>query len=287
MSEPRLGLVFDDGFASDIEQLGPVLQSVDAPASFAVVPEWVGRDNHLTTDQLRTLTDAGHEIVSHGRRHRYLGVHRLTADADAGDRWLALDEHIFPDSVHEIRAGDTYEVTDGERTERVTIAGSDGVTGDPAVKLETELDGGYAAGEAVCRPTTATIEDEVCGVRADFEALGFDPVSFVFPYDGADPRAWRVASDTYDVLANVAIRSLPNPPTREPTDWRRSYLEVDHQTRPELAAYLDRVVELGGVGLLAGHSDWATVTPARVEWTVRAARERGIEVTTLRDAAGR
>ncbi|WP_136689436.1 polysaccharide deacetylase family protein [Halorhabdus amylolytica] len=53
---------------------------------FAIVPDWLGDANRLTVDQIRTLDIEGHEVLGHGRRHRYLGTHRVTADAAAGDR---------------------------------------------------------------------------------------------------------------------------------------------------------------------------------------------------------
>ncbi|MFB6073905.1 MAG: polysaccharide deacetylase family protein [Haloarculaceae archaeon] len=282
----RLALVFDDGYATDDEQIRPVLREADAPACFAIVPRWLGDDDHLTADELQRLADEGNEVVSHGRHHRFLQAHRLTADAAAGDERLALDAHVFPGEDHGVRAGDTYEVTDGERSETVTVADAAGDEEDPRVELAAPLEGAYAAGEAVCRPSQATIEDEIVGVRAAFADLGYDPDSFVFPYDAADPRAWRLAADTYDAVANAAVRSLPNRPGAEPTDWRRYYLETTHQTRPEVGTYLDALAGTGGVGILAGHSDWDSVPPERVAWTIRAARERGIAVTTLRDAAG-
>ncbi|WP_206424993.1 hypothetical protein [Halosimplex salinum] len=52
----------------------------------------------------------------------------------------------------------------------------------------------------------------------------------------------------------------------------------------EIETYLDSVAECGGLGILAGHTDWETVPPERVGAVVDAARERGIEVTTVGEA---
>lgn len=284
MSDPRLAFVFDDGFASDFGDLRPVFRATDAPATFAIVPDWLGGDNRLTVDQLRTLDAEGHEVLAHGRRHRYLGTHRVTGDAAAGDQRVAVDDHVFPGGYHGVYVGDTYEVIDGEQSETVTLAEKRGTDDEPAMVFESALTCDYAASEAVVRPTMETIEDEILGVREDFAGLGFEPTGFVFPYDATDPRAWDVASEAYDTIANAAVRSLPNPPGTEPTNWRRCYLQTSHQTRPELASYLQTLADRGGVGILAGHSDWPSVTSERVEWAIRAARDRGIEVTTLAEA---
>jgi len=287
MTDPRLTLVFDDGYRSDFDMLRPALAELDAPMTLAIVPGWLGGEDHITADELETLADEGHEVLSHGRRHRYLGTHRVTADASAGDRRVSLDNHVFPDDAHGVYVGDSYEITNGEDAETLTLAEKLGTDDEPIMEFETAISGDYTAGEAVVRPTMDTIEDEIVGVREEFDDLGFDPTGFVFPYDATDPRAWDIATDEYDTIANAAVRSLPNPAGTLPTNWRRYYLQTSHQTRPELAAYLDTLAEQGGVGILAGHSDWESVPEERVTWTVEAARERGIEVTTLHEAADR
>lgn len=280
----RLALVFDDGYATDYEQLRPILREADASACFAVVPAWLGNDDHLTEDQLRTLADEGHEVVSHGRRHRFLQAHELVADAAEGDDRLVLDGHVFPGENHGVAVGDAYELTDGDRSETIDIADTTGTEDDPVVELRDVIEHDYDADETVCRPTLATIEDEIVEVREDFAERDYEPRSFVFPYDAADPRAWRLARQTYDAIPNVAVRSLPNPPGTTPTNWRRYYLETTHLSRPAVATYLDEVAESDGLGILAGHSDWDSVPPERVAWVIDAARERDVELVTLSDA---
>lgn len=285
MSDPCLALVFDDGFASDFEELRPVFREIDAPATFAIVPGWLGEDNRLTVDQLRTLADEGHEVLAHGTRHRFMGTHRVTVAVDAGERAVVVDDHVFPGDDHGVYPGDTYEVTDGDRRETATLAGKRDSEDGPVLVFEEPLDGEYAAGEAVCRLTQEVLEDEILGVREDFRELGFDPTGWVFPYDAADARAYCLAADAYGTIANASIGSLPNPPGTPPTNWRRYYLQTSHLTRPEIASYLETLSAQGGVGVLAGHSDWPSVTPERVRFVIAAARERGIDVTTLRAAA--
>ncbi|MFC7196916.1 hypothetical protein ACFQL4_23440 [Halosimplex aquaticum] len=80
------------------------------------------------------------------------------------------------------------------------------------------------------------------------------------------------------------MRSLPNPPGASPLDLQRYYLETDAMRLAEIETYLDGVAERGGLGILAGHTAWDTVPPERVAAVVDAAHERGIEVTTVREA---
>ncbi|MFC7196914.1 polysaccharide deacetylase family protein [Halosimplex aquaticum] len=44
MSDGRLALTFDDGYATDYEDIYPVLDDRDAPASLAVVADWLGEE---------------------------------------------------------------------------------------------------------------------------------------------------------------------------------------------------------------------------------------------------
>jgi len=283
MPDGQLVLVFDDGYATDYEQLLPVLRAHDAPAAVAVVPEWLGDDDHLTAEQLAALAEAGCEICSHGSRHRYLQAHHLAADVTSGDERLTVAAgHVFPGEEHGVLAGDRYELTDGDRTTTVTLGESLAV-GEAAVTLgvEGEIDAAFDGDEVVVRPTEATLRDEIVGVRSAFDRLGYDPDGFVFPYDAADPRAWALAAETYDVVPNAAVRSLPNRPGTPPTSYQRHYLERSHLRRAEIETYLDSVATQGGLGILAGHTAWETVPPERVAFVIEAARERGIELTTF------
>lgn len=283
MTAGTLALVFDDGYATDYDDVYPVLRERGVPASLAIVPAWLGEDGHLTVDELDELVAAGWEVVAHGRRHRYMEPHHLAADAAAGDRRLALDSgHVFPGGDHGVYPGDTFEVTDGERTETHTLAGKD--EEEPVVTLEDPLSGNFAADEAVLRPTADQIHDEVVGVRGEFAGLGYDPTTFALPYDAGDARVWRAVADEYDALVDATVRSLPNPPGTPPLSLSRYYLETDKLRTVEVEAYLDEVAAGGGLGILAGHTAWETVPPERVGAVVDAARERDIEVTTVRDA---
>ncbi|MEF8853085.1 MAG: polysaccharide deacetylase family protein [Haloarculaceae archaeon] len=283
MTDGRLALVFDDGYAEEYDDLYPVLGERGVPASLAVVPEWLGDDGHLTADELDELVDAGWEVVAHGRRHRYLQAHALAEDAGVGDERLHLDsDHVFPGEDHALYPGDTFEVTDGPTTELHTLAAKG--DGEPVVTLDEPLSAEFAAAETVFRPTAAQVEDEVAGVRGEFEALGYDPTTFALPYDAGDPRVRRAVAGEYDALVNATPRSLPSLPGTPPLALSRYYLETTHMRMVEVETYLDEVAETGGLGVLAGHAAWESVPAERVAAVVDAAHARDVAVTTVRDA---
>jgi len=292
MSDGQLALTFDDGYATDYDEIYPVLDDRDVPASLAIVPGWLGGEGHLSVDRLRELVDEGWEVMAHGRKHRYMQAHHLAVDAAAGEDRLVLDSgSVYADEDHGIYPGDDFEVTDGDRTERVTLAGKGTTGGDgaaeegaPFVRFESALAADFDAEEAVLRPAEGQIRDEIEGSKADLEALGFDPTTFALPYDAGDARVHRVVAEQFDALADAAVRSLPNPPGASPLDLQRYYLETDAMRMVEIEAYLDRVAERGGLGVLAGHTAWETVPPERIATVVDAAHDRGIDVTTVRAA---
>lgn len=207
MTRGRLTLTFDDGFVEDYTDVWPVLRERDVAASLAITPRLLGEPGYLTADQLAELADDGWEVMAHGRRHRYLQAHDLAADAAAGDARLRVDsDHVFPAGNHAVYPGDEFEVTDGTRSERRVIAdkGSDG--DHPVLALETPLSIGFDFEDTVVRPTEEQLRDEIVGVMETLGDLGYDPTTFTFPYDAGDARAWRLVVDTYDALANAAVR---------------------------------------------------------------------------------
>lgn len=123
MTRGKLVLVFDDCSVADRETVRPILQHLAVPAAFAVVPTWLGQEGFLDADDVRALVDDGHEILAHGRRHRYLQPHHLAADAMAGDRTIALQSgDASPNDRGGVLPGDEYELFGGDRREAITVS---------------------------------------------------------------------------------------------------------------------------------------------------------------------
>lgn len=280
----RLVLVFDDGYAEDYTDVWPVLREADAPACFAIVPDWLGEPGHMNATQLAELVDGGCEVAAHGRVHRFLQAHRLSQDVAPGDRRLHLDGgHVFPGDDHGVVPGDRYELRDTTNHERRELT-EKGETGEGAyIEAAEPIEEGFRAGEAVVRPCEGVLRDEVAGAGEDLREMGFEPRTFVLPYDAGDVRAWSAVERRYDALANAAVRSLPNPPGTPLTSLRRHYLETTRLARREIAEYLDAIAQGDALGVLAGHSAWESVPAERVAWVLDAAAERDIEVTTFRE----
>ena len=68
----RVCLTFDDGCATDVLVVAPLLREKGFNATFYVTVNHLGRRGYLTPEQLRDLSDLGFEIGSHSMTHCYL-----------------------------------------------------------------------------------------------------------------------------------------------------------------------------------------------------------------------
>lgn len=81
LPEKPVMITFDDGYASVYEQAFPVLTRFDFKAVIFVPAAFIGKTNdwdvqfanykfrHLSQEQIRALSAAGHEIAAHGMKH--------------------------------------------------------------------------------------------------------------------------------------------------------------------------------------------------------------------------
>lgn len=69
MDGARIGITFDDGNLSDIEEALPVLLDRGLEATFFVCAARIGRPNYLAGSHLVALRDAGMRLGSHGWGH--------------------------------------------------------------------------------------------------------------------------------------------------------------------------------------------------------------------------
>ncbi len=63
-------LSFDDGYDDAYTNVFPLLKKHKFIGSFAIITDFVGRDGYMTWAQIREMSDAGMEIVSHSVSHK-------------------------------------------------------------------------------------------------------------------------------------------------------------------------------------------------------------------------
>lgn len=70
MTRPDARISFDDGYASDVEIALPALKERGLTASFFPLAGYLGAPGHVDAAGVRTLSQAGETIGSHGMQHR-------------------------------------------------------------------------------------------------------------------------------------------------------------------------------------------------------------------------
>jgi peptidoglycan/xylan/chitin deacetylase (PgdA/CDA1 family) len=62
-------LTFDDGYKSQYSNAKPILDKYGFKATFSIVCNYVGRDNRMTWEEIKSLQQEGHDIASHAMNH--------------------------------------------------------------------------------------------------------------------------------------------------------------------------------------------------------------------------
>ena len=100
-TEPMLvSLTFDDNIRDHLLVAAPELEKRGWKGVFAIVTDWVGKENKLSWDEVRELVRRGHEIAVHTRSHQGLG--RL---ADKGKTELVREEIAVARDIIERETG--------------------------------------------------------------------------------------------------------------------------------------------------------------------------------------
>lgn len=276
--------VYDDGPMSDYETAFPVHQEFDAPASTAVVTEWMGRQDFdgsdwMTIEQLDELESAGWEIMSHTTSHTALGEFELVEDAAADDT------RIYPeDRSHGFNHGNDIEITDGDTSVRRTIVNSntDGTGG--YLELDEALGESFSAGEAVERYPDDVMNDFLETSKNTLEDHGLTVDTLLAPYDVVDEWAIEHAKQYYDGIANVNPDSMHNDRDAfDPFDTHRAYF-IEFTDQETIETELDRAARQENIAILGAHSFKEEVTEDRIRETLERVDELDLEVVTFRDA---
>ena len=100
-TEPMLvSLTFDDNIRDHLLVAAPELEKRGWKGVFAIVTDWVGRENKLSWDEVRELVRRGHEIAVHTRSHQGLDIL-----ADEGRMDIVRDEIAVARDIIERKTG--------------------------------------------------------------------------------------------------------------------------------------------------------------------------------------
>lgn len=277
----KLVFSYDDSPDEDYTKTFPVHREEGVPACVAAVSSALGTEGNLSVSNLHEMVDAGWEVVSHTVRHRAVGTLPVTADVKAGD------ERVYEVSNrHGAYSGDRVRIFDGDRHELATVAGQGVDETGEYVRLQEPVETAFDADDTAIRYTDERIRNSLRESKRQLEAYGFDVSNLVLPYGINGRRARELVPQYYGAVANSKWDGNGLNPIEglDPHRLHRVYFRRGQMTIPELERYLDAVAERDVLGLLGGHSAYESFTAERTRKAIRLAKERNIEILTLREA---
>ncbi len=257
----------------------------DVPGCAAVPSAGVGTDGNLSAAQLRELEDNGWEIMSHSVRHRALGAMAVTEDIAPDDRKLYVESNL-----HGKMEGDRLVVNDGSQSATVTVRGRDSDERGEFVTLDSAVGTSFAADDGVTeRYVDEVVRTSLRESRTQLEEYGVTVTNMVMPYGAYGPRTRELAGEYYTAVANGGLAIGGRGQIHRGGDitlphLSRTMFRKGKMTETELAEFLDGVADRSALGILGGHSWHERLPPSRIKTAIRMAKERGIDIVTLRDA---
>ena len=278
----RVVFIYDDSPEEDYTQTFPVHRDEGVPGCIAAVSDRIGHSSWLSPTQLREMEGDGWEIMSHSVRHRALGAIEVTRDIEPGDRKVYVESNF-----HSRVSGDEIVVEDGHRTATFAVAdGGEDASGEYLLS-EKPLRTGFSASDGVTeRYTDDLLRHSLADSKRTLEGFGVDVSAIVLPFGRTQGRVQELIPDYYDVLANQHHGGFNPRTSLDPYHLGRTvFRKGDGElSRQELGGFLDHVRDAGALGIFVGHSKEEGLTPSRVRNTIRMAKARNLEITTLRDA---
>ncbi|WP_435152060.1 polysaccharide deacetylase family protein [Haladaptatus sp. DFWS20] len=276
----KLVFIYDDGTTTDYTKIFPVHQGECVPGCFAVVSGLIGSEGRLTISQLLEINAAGNEIISHTIKHRALGSLEVTKDVEKDDTKVYGHSNRYGEIP-----GDDIRIFDSEKHETVTVTGNGTDETGEFITLESPVTKAFSADDARIRYTDEILKSAVGGSKAQLEGYGVNVSNFVLPYGINSDRGQELVPKHYSAVANAERGDGLNPIRGlDPYNLHRRYFRPDRMSKTELETHLDRVANNDVLAILVGHSAYENFSAERVRTAIRLAKERNIEIVTLRKA---
>ncbi|GAA0225587.1 hypothetical protein GCM10009000_045620 [Halobacterium noricense] len=282
----KLVFTYDDGPVKDYTHAYQRAHREEGVPGCAAVPSAsVGTERRLSAEQLRTLEADGWEIMSHSVHHRALGAMSVTEDVAPDDRKLYVESNL-----HGELEGDQLVVDDGSQSATVTVAGKGSDENGEFLTLDSAVGKSFAASDGVTeRYTDEVIRTSLGESRTQLEEYGVTVTNMVMPYGAYGPRTRELAGEYYTAVANGGLAIGGRGQLHRPKDvtlphLSRAMFRKGKMTETELGAFLDGVADNNALGILGGHSWHERLPPSRIRTAIRMAKDRNIDIVTLRDA---
>ncbi len=279
-SSGKLVFVYDDGPSEDYTKTFPVHQDEGVPGCVAAVSSRIGEDGSLTAEQLREIDSAGWEIMSHTVKHRAVGSLEVTKDIEQG----ATKIYVYSNRHGEI-PGDRVRIFDSTKHEIVTVTGNGSDETGEFITLKDPTTESFRSEDTAVRYTDEILRTALGDSKSQLQSYGVNVSNFVLPYGINGKRARELIPEYYTAVANAEWDDGMNAVSGlDPYHLHRAYLESGAMTEAELGTYLDNVANNDVLGILASHSQYEEFTADRLRTAIRMAKQRNLEIVTLRQA---
>ncbi len=278
----RVVFIYDDSPEEDYTETYPVHRDEGVPGCIAAVSGRIGHGSWLSPEQLREMEGNGWEIMSHAVRHRALGAIDVTQDIEPGDTKVYVESNF-----HDRVSGDQILVSDGDKTETVTVDGGGKDSTGEYLVAEKPLQTAFDAGDGVTeRYTDELLRHSLSKSKETLEGFGVDISTIVLPFGRTQGRVQELIPDYYDVLANQHHGGFNPRGSLDPYHLGRTVFRKGKGglTTEEIGQFLDSVRDENALGIFVGHTREEGLTPDRVRESIRMTKQRNLEVTTLNEA---
>jgi peptidoglycan/xylan/chitin deacetylase (PgdA/CDA1 family) len=99
-AKAAISFTFDDGTVDHFTQAAPMLEKHGLRGTFFIVINWIGKGNKLTWEQVKSLSERGHEIGNHSMTHG-----NLATLSDKGDLVNMQKEIVTPIGIIKEKIG--------------------------------------------------------------------------------------------------------------------------------------------------------------------------------------
>ncbi len=287
-SDAQVVIVYDDGPVTDYTKAFPVHKDEGVPASMGIVSTWVGTGGSESMrrasnkKELAEMESFGFEIMSHTREHSSLVSFPLLKDVSPDDT------HVYPKGKHTSHPFDTryqVEIYDDNQSVLRTVAGSGrDDNGDLYMILNKPVGKSFSADTARERLSAKSMRYALGDSKKKLESYGFTVDNLLAPFDEFSDYSKRFAKEHYMGVANSVEKSGVNPRDNlTPFGTQRDYF-IEYTDWGPIKDQLDTIAQTNALGIFGAHTQKDEVTPKKIRRMIRAAKDRNIEIVTLRKA---
>ncbi len=282
---PAIIIVYDDGHIQDFTKAFPVHKNMNAPAVSAVNPDTLGNKGKLKLKHLYTMVHSGWEVSSHGLYHTHLGFNKVHNKPLKGFNIIEVE------NAHLLEKRYSYYLEDTKtNSKREQIEIEDVLIYDDKHYIKTKEPISYDySDKAKVVLDKKSMHKESLESKEILSDIGFNVVSFVYPYNGYTDQSKDIVQKNYKFAR--AGKSEPGP---FPESFINTFpikchklkgvcFESDLLTDNDLDTLLKETVQTNGLLILYAHTNKPTFCLQRLENILRTAQQLDLNIITFKD----